>query len=130
MVSRAASLLTVVLLFSTGCVEPFRTVAPMAQRPAYPFDETGVVVVEVDGGNGFIAGFFLRYPTFTTDSIVGADAYYGTRRGAPLSRITRLVTREQYVIDNFVSLHPGSAPVPISSHYRNCVGCQEIRVRR
>ena len=127
---RVARLLTVFLLFSTGCVEPYRTVAPMAQRPALAFDETGIVVIESDSGNGFIYGFFLRYPTFTTDSIVGADSYDGRRRGAPLSRITRIVTREQYVIDKFVSLHPGSAPVPISSHYRNCIGCLEIRVRK
>src|SRR4026209_2979709 len=100
---RVVRLLTVCLLFSTGCVESYRAVAPMAQRPALAFDETGIVVIETDGGNGLIYGFLLRYPTFTTDSIVGADAHYGTRRGAPLSRITRLVTREQYVIDKFVS---------------------------
>jgi hypothetical protein len=123
-------LLAVFLLFSTGCVESYRTVAPIAQRPALAFDETGIVVIESDGGDGRTYGFLLRYPTFTTDSIVGTDVLDGKRRAGPLAPISRLVTREQYVLDKFASLHPGSVAVPIPSHFTTCVGCMEIRVRK
>lgn len=128
---RVVGFLSVLLLISTGCVEPYRAVAPITRPSPSLHYPPGLVIVEFDQyGVPLIYGLLLSYPTITTDSIVGIDASIGTRRGVPLARITRVRTRERYIIDKLVSLRLGSPPVPIDSRYKDAAGFMEITVRR